>query len=260
MGIATGMKELTRDIASSHRARARRLGEIREEANEARGEAQDMIKGFEDSRQETSRQLRRDLAHDNTGRKSEVTGMLRGFQRTRREEGAQMRRGLTQGAAERRSEVNGMLADAQQTIKGFRSHREQMSTQLRRDLAKDTARRNSEVKKMRGNFQKAQAEVRADLKEARVVWQGLAGTRQAKKGGTGVPSKAAEALVAKEEIRDLDAEMLTVVNAHSEGITLAGIAESLGVAPIVLGRASKSLLDKVEIRKEGKLYFPASSE
>jgi hypothetical protein len=259
MGIASEMKELTRNIASSHKDRMRRLGEIREEANQVRGEAQDMIKSFEDSRQEASRQLRRHLARDKASRKSEVTGMLRGFERTRREEGAQMRKELTQGVAERRSEVNGMLADAQQTIKGFRSHREKMGTQLRRDLARDAARRNSEVKEMRGDFQKAQAEVRAELKEARVVWQELASTLQSKRGGAGIPPKA-EAPAAKEEIRDLKTEMLAAINEHPEGINLAGVADSLGVAPVVLGRVSKSLLDKGKIRKDEKLYFPAASE
>ena len=57
MGIATEMKELTRNIASSHEDRMRRIGEIREEVNEARGEAQDMIKGFEASRQELKAEL-----------------------------------------------------------------------------------------------------------------------------------------------------------------------------------------------------------
>ena len=99
MGIAAEMKELTRNIASSHEDRMRRLGEIREEAREVREEAQDMIKCFEDSRQETSRQLRRDLARDKASRKSEVTGILRGFEHTRRAEGAQMRKELAQGVA-----------------------------------------------------------------------------------------------------------------------------------------------------------------
>jgi hypothetical protein len=259
MGIATEMKELTHNIASSHKDRMTRLGEIREEANQVRGEAQDMMKSFEDSRQETSRQLRRELAGDKASRKSEVTGMLRGFERTRRAEGAQMRKELAQGVAGRRSEVNGMLADAQRTIKGFRSHREKMGTQLRRDLAKDTARRNSEVKEMRSGFRRIQAGVRAELKEARVLWQKLASTMQSKRGGAGIPPKA-EAPAAKEEIRDLETEMLAAIKEHAGGITLAGIADSLGVAPVVLGRVSKNLLYKGKIRKNEKLYFPAATK
>jgi hypothetical protein len=94
----------------------------------------------------------------------------------------------------------------------------------------------------------------ADMKEARTAWQGLAGTRQAKKGGTGIPLKAETSV----EILKLE-KMLAAINEHP-GITLAGIASRLGVAPVVLGRVSKSLLDKGEIRKDGKLYFPVSAK
>jgi len=252
MGIASEMKELTRNIASSHEDRMRRVGEIREEANEAREEAQGLLLGFETLRKETNRQLRQDLARDKTSRKSEVTGMLRGFERTRGKEGAQMRKELAQGVAERRSEVNGMRADAQQTIKGFRSHREKMGTQLRRDLAKDTARRSSEVKEMRSGFRRIQAGVSAELKEAKVLWQGLASTMQSKRGRAETPLRA--------DAPDLETEMLAAINKHPEGINLAGVADSLGVAPVVLGRTSKSLLEKGEVHKEGKLYFPVDGK
>lgn len=117
----------------------------------------------------------------------------------------------------------------------------------------------SDVKRMQSDFQKARGDVKADLKEARFTWQGLASTMQPKRGRIGIPPKA-EATAAEEEIRDFKTEMLAAVNAHPEGINLAGIADSLSVVPVVLGRASKSLLDKGKIRKDGKLYFPAAIE
>ena len=58
MGIASGMKELTRNIASSRRDRANKLGEIREEASQTREEARDLIKGFEASRKEVKAELK----------------------------------------------------------------------------------------------------------------------------------------------------------------------------------------------------------
>jgi hypothetical protein len=58
MGIASGMKELTQDIACSHEERAKRLGEIREEAKQVRGEAQGLINGFQASRQELRAELK----------------------------------------------------------------------------------------------------------------------------------------------------------------------------------------------------------
>jgi len=59
---------------------------------------------------------------------------------------------------------------------------------------------------------------------------------------------------------DLEAKLLAAINEHLAGVTLVEAAESLGVAPIVLGRASKRLLKKGIIRKEGMLYFPARAK
>jgi len=51
MGIASEMRRLTQDIASSRQDRAKRLGEIR-------GEAQDLIDNFQVSRKELKAELK----------------------------------------------------------------------------------------------------------------------------------------------------------------------------------------------------------
>ena len=51
MGIASEMKELTRDITSSHEDRVKRLGEIRQETKS-------LIKSFEGSRKELKAELK----------------------------------------------------------------------------------------------------------------------------------------------------------------------------------------------------------
>jgi uncharacterized protein YicC (UPF0701 family) len=306
MGIASEMKELTRDIASSHRARARRLGEIRRATKQTRGESQDMIHSFEDSRKETNRQLRQDLARDKARRKSETTvileeaqNILKDFEASRKETGAQLRKNLSRGTAERKTEVKKTLAGAQKLIRGFRTSRQNVSYELRkdlersrakaksevgkllgdaqslvkdfqtsrreaggklrRDLAQSRANMESDVKQMQSDFREARGNVRADLKGARVAWQGLAGTIQVSKGRTEMPLEK-EAPAAEKGNPDLETNMLAAVSEHPEGITLAGIADSLGVAPVVLGRVSKSLMKKGKIRKEEKLYFPAAGE
>ena len=58
MGIASEMKELTRDITSSRRDRANKLGEIRQETSQTREEARDLIKGFKASRKELKAELK----------------------------------------------------------------------------------------------------------------------------------------------------------------------------------------------------------
>jgi hypothetical protein len=58
MGIASGMRDLTQDIASTRQDRAKRLGEIKEEASQTREETTDLLKGFEASRQELKAELK----------------------------------------------------------------------------------------------------------------------------------------------------------------------------------------------------------
>ena len=58
MGIASEMKELTSNIASSRRERANKLGEIREEAKQVRGETQNLIENFQASRKELKSELK----------------------------------------------------------------------------------------------------------------------------------------------------------------------------------------------------------
>ena len=58
MGIALGMKELTQDIAFSHKDRVKRLIEIKEGAKQVRGAARDLIKTFQSSRKELRAELK----------------------------------------------------------------------------------------------------------------------------------------------------------------------------------------------------------
>jgi hypothetical protein len=223
-----------------------------------------LLKGFQASRKQTGAQLRRDLAQDKTSRKSEVKRMLTGFKKLRREEDALMRKELAQGAAERRSEVGALVKD-------FQGSRKKTGDELRKDLAKGR-------KEMRSDFRKAQTEVRGDLKEAAAAWQELARMMQAKRAGVKVPPKVeapveekveapiaeeiemVEPPVAQEEIPDMEAKLLAAITEHPSGVTLAEVAESLGVVPVVLGRASRSLLERGLIRKEEKIYFPVAGE
>jgi hypothetical protein len=286
MGIAAGMKVITQDIASSHEDRIKRIGEIRQDAKEVRGEAQDMIKSFEDSRQEANRQLKRDLARDKAKMRGEVKTTRNGFQNShkkmssalkkdlaehaqevrggvakmRQETGAshqnmsaKLRKNLARGAAARKSEAHVML-------NGFQRSHKQMGGQLRRDLAQSRVSIESDVKQMQSDCRKARGNVRADLKEARAAWQGVGSTMQVKRSGTKTPPKVA-APAAKKENPDLETKLLAAIGEYpAGGITLAELANTLGVAPVVLGRVSKSLMKKGKIRKDEKLYFPASAE
>ncbi|OGO23531.1 MAG: hypothetical protein A2Z28_05365, partial [Chloroflexi bacterium RBG_16_51_9] len=229
-------------------------------------EARNILKGFEASRKENSARLRAELSEGATERQAEVKKtlgdvrkLIRGFRISRQSLSSGLRKDLSRSVASARAEVGKMLGNARSLVKGFRTSRREAGGQLMKDLAQSRADMESGVKQMLSDFDKARGNVRADLKEVRAAWQGLTSTRQEKKDKVGNPPKA-EALAAKEEIPDLEIKVLAAVNKHPEGINLAGVAESLGVAPIVLGRTSKNLLGKGEVRKEGKLYFPADGK
>jgi hypothetical protein len=82
----------------------------------------------------------------------------------------------------------------------------------------------------------------------------------ADRGGVKTPLKA-KAPAAKEDPPDLETKMLAAIGEYpAGGMTLADLANTLGVAPVVLGKASRNLLEKGKINKKNKLYFPADGE
>jgi len=238
-------KAMRNGFQSSHKEMSSAVHqELAEHTQGVRSEVARLRQGIGASHQDMRKRLRKDLAQGAAAGKSEVKGILNDFQTSRREAGSQLRGNLAQGAAACKSEVKGILND-------FQISHKQMGAQLRKELTAYDRGIESEVAGMR-------QETIADMKEARTAWQGLASTMPAKRSEAEIPPKA-EAPVAEVTI-DLEAKMLAAVNEHSVGITLAGIADSLGIAPVVLGKASKSLLKKGEIRKNGKFYFPVSAE
>jgi len=265
MAITSGMKDITQGIISSYDARiaweAQRKGasaELKKELTQGvaarKSEVKGMRNGFQSAHKEMSTELRKSLAQGETERKEVSAGL---------------KKELTQGVAARKSEVKGML-------NGFQSSHKAMSTELRKSLAESQAERkkaSAELEKelvdyvrgIKGEVAGMRQETRADLREASAAWQELAVTMRAKRARVEVPPKVEipvpeEEVPVEEEIPDLEAKLLAAVRDHPAGITLAEVAESLGVAPIVLGRASRKLLGEGKIRKEDKDYFPASTE
>ncbi|MCJ7655681.1 MAG: hypothetical protein MUO97_10380 [Dehalococcoidia bacterium] len=269
MTIAAGIKDIVQDIVSSREARVAEVKGLKKEANE-------MLGSFEASHKKMSAQLRQDLAQDKAkmraevkamrsglaqgaaARESEVNGMLKDFQGSRKQMGAQQRKELAQGVAVRKPEVHVMLND-------FQSAHKQMGAQQRKLLADyDGSRQQmgAQQRKLRVDYYRGiksevagmRQETIADLRKARTAWQALPSNGHAKGGGAEILPKW-EALP-----HNVEAKLLAAVNEHPKGITLTEVADNLGIAPIVLGRASKSLLDKKLIRKKHKFYVPASAK
>jgi len=292
MGIATGMKDIAKDIASSYDLRMAEVKGLKKEANEMLGsfkashqdrsaEVKAMRNGFQSSRKEMSSALKKDLAEHTQGVRGEVARLRQEIGASHQDRSAEvkaMRSGFQSSHKKMSSALKKDLADHNRAVKDEASKMRQeigashqdMSAKLRKNLARGEAARKSEAQQLRkelaaydrgieSEVSGMRQETITDLKEARVAWQGLASNMQAKRGRAEILPKA-EAPVAKEEIPDLEAKLLAAVNEHLAGVTLVEAAESLGVAPVILGRASKRLLKKGTIRKKGMLYFPASAK
>lgn len=238
MGIATGIKDITQDIVSSYDARVADYDAMVAEVKRLKKGANEMLDSFKASQGKMGAQLRRGLAQDKAEMEAEVKAIQKGFQASHKKMGAKLKKELSQGVTALRSDVKGMLKD-------FGSSHKQMGTQLRKELADYDRGIESEVAGMR-------QETKTDLRGARTTWQGLAHTMEAKRAGVKVPPKVG--------IPDLEAKLLAAVNEHPDGTTLTEVAYSLGVAPIVLGRASRNLLKKGLISKKEKLYFPVAGK
>ena len=234
MAITPGMKDITQGIISSCDARM----------------------AWEAERKGASAELKKELDRGVTERKSGVKGILKDFQSAHKEMSTQLKKALAQGEAERKK----------------------TSAELKKELA-------DYVRGIRNEVAGIRRATKADLKEARTTWQELTSTMQAKRAGVKMPPKVevkaevpvaekveapvaeevaaapvVEEEIVEEEIPDLEAKLLAMITLHPEGITLTEVAEKLDVAPIVLGRASRSLIKKGKIRKEDKLYFPLGTE
>jgi gas vesicle protein len=217
-------------------------------------------------------ELREDLARDKADRHSEVEAMLSDFGQRRRVMRAELRRDLAQSRRETRSEVEELQRDlaqsrretrseveelqreAQELVRDLGKARKEMGEELREDLARDKADRRSEV--------------RADLKRAADAWQELArpklvvelGPAEEEREEQAETVAAPMATEAERENLNWEESLLAAIRAHPEGITLTEVAEGFGVAPVVLGRAVRNLLDQGKIQKSRNSYFPLSEE
>jgi hypothetical protein len=74
MGIASSMRALAQNIASSHEDRTKTVAKVKEEASQTREEARDLIKGFQASRKELKAELKEASVawQELTGGKSKV--------------------------------------------------------------------------------------------------------------------------------------------------------------------------------------------
>lgn len=152
-----------------HQELARGLAELKSEVNKRMGDAQRAVRDMRSQREAMGTELRQELAQSRSGMEAEVAGLLK---------------------------------DAEKLVNGFQKTRKQTGNKLRMDLAQARADSQSQLEEMRGNIRRAQADLRAELAEAAIAWQGLAKTAQS--GGVKAIPKVEEgkAKVSKEAIHE----------------------------------------------------------
>jgi hypothetical protein len=253
------MKEIVEEITTSHKEREEDLKKIGEEVKEIKKEARNLINEF---------QMQREME-----RKSKVKEMLNNFKESLGENSAQLRKELEEGAAKRSSEVKSMLEK-------FKADRKKSGENSKKELSKENSNLRSDVKKMLKDFQSDlektarevremrnqthvfQSEIRANVNEDLSAWDELIGIERKK--GVAEKGKQVEKEIVREtmveEEPDLETKLLETVTSHPYGITLAEAGEIIGVAPVVLGKTVKKLIEEEKIHKEEKLYFPIITE
>ncbi len=211
MAQTSAMQGITREIRQARRLRLQRDAERKVETELLVKEAQDLLRGFADTRRKEGAASRTDLKQGQSGRSAGVKKIVRGFRSARqigtgkaREESARntaVRKGavdqlcsgahrqlqdfsqnragtaekLQQTLAEstrgRRAAVAGIRAEAKALLSRFHNSRETNAHNLKKNLAQARSERSSKLDEMRGKIAANRSKIAADLKDAAIEWR-----------------------------------------------------------------------------------------
>jgi hypothetical protein len=152
MKMTDSMKGLTQDILSSSEERAEGLARTKDETKTLRKEAGVMVQDFSKARDETGRELRKELAQSSALRVKESTqarknsqSMVKEMRNSRRNSGDKLRKELAQSSKllvkneiQRKQEVGTMLDD-------LHLSRQKTAAELKKDLIEGRAKLKSAV-------------------------------------------------------------------------------------------------------------------
>jgi hypothetical protein len=183
--------------------------------------------------------FRENLAQEQLNRKSGVREMIRGFKNSRQSETNRSRQELAQDANLRKIEVDKIRDTTGQTLKEMKTNRVTQNGNMRKVLSHSVTKTKSEVKNLKNRKRSLQNSPRPARTSA-----------EKKIGVEPVPQKLAD---------NIEAKLMTIISENPDGITLAKVAEKLGVYPVVLGRIANRLIADGKIRKEDKTYTRVKS-
>jgi hypothetical protein len=150
------------------------------------------------------------------------------------------------------SDVSKLLKEARGLIRGFHTSRRKTSHYLKQDLSRGRTQVKSEVRQMLSEFRHARKD--SGPGPGKVRPPGARSGEGDQSAGSRPKTKAPAAALSA----NLGPKVLGTIDAHPDGITMAGIADSLGVVPVVLSKTMSGLVAGGKVRKEGRGYFPAA--
>ena len=247
---------------------SREKRELALEAKQRHFDTGKLVGNLKERRRDGAAQEKARREEATSGRKSEVKKILgttaetiKGLSASRQETKKRMHHEMSESRAAARSDTSKIREAAREMVNGFNNSRKERGDQLKKDLAGNREKRQADLREMRQGFARTRADVHASRTEDAAAWREMEDVIKGRKGGLKEVAKTGKekaAWAGAETAPNLEARMLARIVEHPNGgVTLTEIAESLGVVPIVLGRAAKSLIEKGKIRKEDKLYFPA---
>lgn len=171
-------------------------------------------------------------------------------------------------AAELARERRRMAIETAGLISEYATSRKRTSEALRDDLRKYGRAVQVGTQELLGGVRDSREKVRSDLRVTAEIWRSsqrkdlkraTTGQAQAVQSSTGQTDASERTGPAPGESVDLETRALTIVRQNPTGLSLAEVADKIGVHSVALGRPIKNLLERSAVRKEDKLYFPVSN-
>jgi len=243
--------DMLKEFRGAHAVMGRELRDDLDKANSALEQA-------EISRRRTEAEDRAQRRSETETARSNVRDLLKDFDKSRADMSRQLRADLDKADAERKSEVKTLRSDARATLKGFGESHTAMGKELRAHLAKTDAEHKSDTTVMLRGFNKAHAamskELGADLDRANRE-------RHAAIWGTTKPiqAKTARPPAARPPERTPDAvlgdQFSKYLANHPDGTRMTELEEKFSIARIHAAKVLRNLMDNNKVEKRDMLYF-----
>ncbi|MBI4298861.1 MAG: hypothetical protein HY666_03785 [Chloroflexi bacterium] len=223
MTIREEMHSLVQDIIGSHETREADIGTLRQEVNTQKHETQDWLREVDKAHDAMAQQVRADLAKG--------------------------RSDLAKDETQRKARVNEWMKEVDKTHNTMAQQQRADLTKGRSDLAHEETQRKAEIHDL-------MKRISTDHAEARVEWQDMAITLQAKRSASvKAPKARADGKGIAEQLASLSNSVIDYLTNHPGGSRLAEIEGEFRLKRFEAAGIVKHLRDGGKVEKRDLLYF-----